>query len=558
MGWPGTPRLLGEGRGCREPSTGSSGTLRPTAGVLFQTHAREILMTQEHISRRNVLRGIAGGAVATGIAGKAYAGAPEHDTSPLDRTIVGLTADAPLGLARDVADEVYHELDFGDIGRSVAGQFSEEAITGLESNPHVRYVEQDQPAWALDSWGIPQVNADTTNDMGYRGNGATIAILDTGVQVDHPDLDVVCGETFGTTCSDCVEPYGDDNGHGTHVAGTAAARDPAIGVAPEAEICSVKVLDSDGGGSFGDIADGIVWAAEKGVEVINLSLGGGSGTSELRDACDYARNQGSFVVAAAGNDGTCCDCVGYPAAYDSVIAVSSTAPHDDFSSFSSTGPEIDIAAPGSDIYSTYINSGYDTLSGTSMASPHVAGAAAILMADLGYSNTQAESELLSSADDICLCEEDQGAGRLNVAAAVGLQDSEDCSGDDTCQNCDGGGGCYITTATAGESDTLDSLRRFRDESIAATPLGKALVGLYYRISPPIADTLAKNPGSLTTRATREIVEICAKLSDRQAETDSRVASMSLGTVLTMLYVLSIAVGAGGHAGISVRERIGGA
>ena len=514
-------------------------------------------MSKRNLSRRNVLRGIAAGATATGIAGKAYAGGPERDTGPLDRTIIGLTADASLGLARDAADEVDHELDFGDIGRSVAGQFSEQAIEGLRNNPQVRYVEQDQPAWALGSYGIEQVNADVTRAEGYRGDGATIAILDTGVQVDHPDLDVVCGETFGTTCSDCVAPYGDDNGHGTHVAGTAAAvaRDVALSVAPEAEICSVKVLDGDGGGSFGDVANGIVWSADKGVDVINLSLGGASGTSELEDACDYARNQGSFVVAAAGNDGTCCDCVGYPAAYDSVIAVSSTDSSDDLSSFSSTGPAVDIAAPGSNIYSTYLNGGYDTLSGTSMASPHVAGAAGILMADQGYSNSGAESQLKDTADDICLCEQDQGAGRLNVAAAVGLQGSEDCSDDETCHNCSGGGGCYITTATAGESDTLDSLRRFRDESMAVTPVGRALVGLYYRISPPIADTLARHPDSPSTRATRELVEACAALSDRQEATDSRVASASLGVLLTLLYFLSIAVGAGGHAGISVRERI---
>ena len=510
-------------------------------------------MTKENVSRRNVLRGIAAGAAATGLAGTAAA--QGRDTEPLDRTIVGLTADADFGVATEAADEVDHQLDFGDIGKSVAGHFPDAALEGLRNNPQVRYVEQDQKAWALGSYGIPQVNADDSHDAGYGGSGADIAILDTGVQVDHPDLNVVGGATFGTSCSGCPEPYGDDQGHGTHCAGTAAALDPDIGVASDANIYSAKCLDSSGGGSFGDIADAIVWAADNNMDVISMSLGGGSGTTEMEDACNYARNQGSFVVAAAGNDGTCCDCTGYPAAYDSVIAVSSTDDNDDLSSFSSTGPAVDIAAPGSDIYSTYLNSGYDTLSGTSMACPHVAGAAGVLMADEGYSNTQAENQLLDTADDICLCEEDQGAGRLNVAAAVGLQGSEDCFDDESCQNCSGGGGCYITTATAGESDTLDSLRRFRDESMAATPVGRALVGLYYKISPPIADTLAKNPDSFTTRATRAIVESCADLSDRQEATDSKVASATLGTVLTMLYLLSIAVGASGHAGSSVRERI---
>ena len=511
-------------------------------------------MIEQPISRRTVLRGVAAGAVATGIAGNASG--KNHEAGPLDRTIVGLTADAPFELARDAADEVYHELDFGDIGKSVAGQFSEQAVEALENNPQVRYVEQDQPAHALQTtpWGVKKVRAHVAHDAGKTGAGGDIAILDTGIQVDHESLHVVGGATFGTSCSDCEEPYGDDNGHGTHCAGIAAALDNGVGVvgvAPDANLYSAKVLDSNGSGSFSDVADGIVWAAHQGIDVISLSLGGSSGTSELRDACDYARQQGSSLVAAAGGNGPCCDCVNYPAVYDSVVAVSATDQDDDLASFSSTGLPIQLAAPGVEIYSTYPEDSYQTLSGTSMAASHVAGAAAVVMAE-GYSNPIQRLE--ENADDICRCPEDQGAGRLNVAAAVGLEASEECDQSERdCQNCSGG--CYITTATAGEGDTLDSLRRFRDESMAATPLGKALVGLYYRISPPIADTLAAHPDSLTTHATREIVEFCAKLSDRQAETDSKVASATLGVVLTMLYLVSIGVGASGHAGISVRERI---
>ena len=494
--------------------------------------------------------------MATGIAGKAAGQA--HEEGPLDRTIVGLTADAPFELARDAADEVYHELDFADIGKSVAGQFSEEAIAGLESNPHVRYVEQDQPAHALQTtpWGVEKVRAHVAHDAGKTGAGADIAILDTGIQIDHESLHVLGGATFGTSCSDCVEPYGDDNGHGTHCAGIAAALDNGVGVvgvAPEANLYSAKVLDSNGSGSFSDVADGIVWAADQRIDVISLSLGGSSGTTELRDACEYARQQGSVIVAAAGGDGPCCDCVNYPAVYDSVVAVSATDQDDDLASFSSTGPQIELAAPGVDIYSTYSEDSYQTLSGTSMAASHVAGGVAVVMAE-GYSNPL--QQLGENADDICRCPEDQGAGRLNVAAAVELEEPEECNQSERdCQNCNGGGSCYITTATAGESDTLDSLRRFRDESMAATPLGKALVGLYYRISPPIADTLTAHPDSFTTRTTREIVEACAKLSDRQEATDSKVASATLGTVLTLLYLVSIIVSASGHAGISVRERI---
>ena len=511
-------------------------------------------MPTENISRRTVLHGIAAGAAATGIAGKATG--QDDREGPLDRTIVGLTADAGFEVAADRATEVRHQLDFGDIGKAVAGQFPDQAIEALENNPQVRYVEQDQPARAFQtSYGIPQVSADVTQQNGETGASSDVAIVDTGVQVDHPDLNVVGGAAFGTTCSDCPEPYGDDNGHGTHCAGTAASTNPDLGVATDAEIYSVKVLNSFGSGDFSDVAAGVEWAADQGIDVISMSLGGSSHVQALEDACDYARNQGSFVVAAAGNDGECCDCVAYPAAYDSVVAVSATDSNDDIAGFSSTGPHVDVAAPGVDITSTYLDSGYDTLSGTSMACPHVAGGAALLMAD-GYSNTQAENELLGNADDICLCDGDQGAGRLNVAAPFGFESPDDCGEPERdCQNCSDDGGCYITTATAGEGDSLDALRRFRDESMGTTPVGRALVGLYYRISPPIADTLARHPESRTTRATREIVELCADLSNRQDRTDSRIASASLGAALTMLYVVGIAVGAGGHAGISLRERI---
>lgn len=490
------------------------------------------------------------------MAGQAVANEQEQET--LDRTIIGLTADADFGVATKAADEVRHKLDFGDIGKTVSGNFPEQAISALENNPNVRYVEPDRPAYALAQttpYGISTVGADTAHANGETGSGASIAIIDTGIDQDHEDLqaNLVGGADFSGTGS-----WNDDNGHGTHCAGTANGVDNSVGVvgvSTQADLYGVKVLDSGGSGSFSDIAAGIKWVADQGIDVGSMSLGGSSGTTELQDACQYAVNNGTMLVAAAGNDGTCCDCVGYPAAYSTVMAVSATDSNDDIASFSSTGPEVEIAAPGVDVYSTYNDGGYNTLSGTSMACPHVAGAVGQLMAN-GYSNSDARQRLKDTADDVCMCAEDQGAGRLNVAAALGLESSSDCSeSSDTCQNCSGGGGCFITTATAGESPTLDSLRRFRDESMALTPVGRALIGLYYRISPPIADTLGAHPESRTTRVTRKLVEFCASLSDAQEETDSRVKSMSLGVTLTLLYMTVVAIGAGGHAGISIREQI---
>jgi subtilisin len=149
-----------------------------------------------------------------------------------------------------------------------------------------------------------------------------------------------------------------------------------------------------------------------------MSLGGSSGSSALKDSVQYAASKGVLVVAAAGNSGACSDCVGYPAAYSEVVAVSSTASDDSLSSFSSTGAEVEIAASGSDIRST-IPGGYDTLSGTSMACPHVSGAGGLLMAN-GASASDARSTLQSSAENIGLASNESGSGLLDAANALGL------------------------------------------------------------------------------------------------------------------------------------------
>jgi len=166
----------------------------------------------------------------------------------------------------------------------------------------------------------------------------------------------------------------------------------------------------------------VEWVADQGYDVASMSLGGSSGSSALKDAVQYAQEKGVLLVAAAGNSGPCSDCVGYPAAYSEVVAVSSTASDDSLSSFSSTGSEVEIAAPGSDIRST-IPGGYDTFSGTSMACPHVSGAAGQLMAN-GASNANARDTLASSAEDIGLASNESGAGLLDVATALGYDSSD--------------------------------------------------------------------------------------------------------------------------------------
>ncbi|PSQ17817.1 serine protease [Halobacteriales archaeon QS_8_69_26] len=576
-------------------------------------------------------------------------GQASADQPEVDRKLVGLTADAGFGVATERAEEVHRELDFEGIGKVVAGRFPDQALKALEGSPKVRYIEDDRIAHAFAQtlpWGIDRVDADVVHGNGETGNGADVAIIDTGIDEDHPDLQanlgvgkayVACDGSNGSTCNN---DWDDDNGHGTHCAGIADAIDNTegvVGVSTEATLHAVKVLDSGGSGTYSDIAAGIEWVADQGYDVGSLSLGGSSGNSTLKDACQYAQNNGVLLVAAAGNDygGS----VSYPAAYEECLAVSSTNQNDELSSFSNVGPEIELAAPGSDIYSTYAGGGYDTLSGTSMACPHVSGAAGQLMAN-GKSNSEARQTMKSTAEDIGLTAEEQGSGLLDVEAALngssepilsvstdsassvgtssatlngtlndlggassadcyfewrqsgasswnvtsgqtlsstgsfsedisGLSESTDYeyravadasdgdsdTGSTSTFTTDSSGGCFITTATAGEGPTLDSLRRFRDDSMAATPLGRALVGLYYRISPPIAETLDRHPESRTSEAVRSLVDLCADLSDAQAETDSRAKSVGLGVALTNLYMVGIAVAAAGHAGLRAGELV---
>lgn len=175
----------------------------------------------------------------------------------------------------------------------------------------------------------------------------------------------------------------------------------------------MKVLDKQGRGSYSDIAAGIKWTADQGYDVGNLSLGGDK-SQVVEDAVEYAANKGVTLVGAAGNAGPCTDCVSYPAAEPEVLAVSATTDADELASFSSTGPEIELAAPGKDVLSTVIGD-YSTMSGTSMAAPHVTGAVG-----LGLSR----AELKENAEDIGLGSNESGAGLLDVAAALGLDSSD--------------------------------------------------------------------------------------------------------------------------------------
>jgi subtilisin len=402
------------------------------------------------LSRRNVLKTAGSAAALAGAAGLAGA-------SGTVEVNVGYSAESGRRAAVEAASEVIREFAFGALTIVVA----ESAVDGLRNRGDVRYVEENGTMHALGQtlpWGIDRVDADVVHGDGDTGNGADIAIIDTGIDDDHPDLqaNVGKGKAF-VDCrgSNCNYPWSDDNDHGTHCAGIADAVDNAegvVGVSTEATLHSVKVLDSNGSGSFSDVAAGIEWVADQGYDVGSLSLGASSGSSTVKDACEYAYGNGVLLVAAAGNDGPCSDCVGYPAAYDECIAVSSTDSDDSLSDFSSTGSEVELAAPGGDVYSTVIG-GYDTFSGTSMATPHVAGAGGQLMAD-GYANTDARQQLKDTAEDLGLASNEQGAGLLDVEAALGGSDGSNSS--PSCSLVDPSDGDTVSGTVTVQTDASDS------------------------------------------------------------------------------------------------------
>lgn len=252
-----------------------------------------------------------------------------------------------------------------------------------------------QPAQVL-PWGIDRIDADRVWDLGEAGSGINVGIIDTGISTSHPDL--ANNIKGGVSEVAYTSSWNDDNGHGSHVAGIVAAQNNTIGVVGgvhTANLYAIKVLDRNGSGYLSDVIDGIDWAIAWEMQVINLSLGTTTDVQSLHDAVIRAHNAGVVVVAAAGNSG---GSVSYPAAYPEAIAVAAT----DFSNsapyWSSRGPEVDLAAPGKDIYSTYKGIKYATLSGTSMAAPHVAAAVAVVL--------KRATDTTRDADGICISEFD--------------------------------------------------------------------------------------------------------------------------------------------------------
>ncbi len=274
-----------------------------------------------------------------------------------------------------------------------------------------------------DQWGSARLSYDRRSELADP-SGVVVAVLDTGVDGSHPDLagrvlqgfDVMSGRPGGDR---------DPNGHGTHVAGiVAAVAGNGIGVegfASGVRILPVRVLGANGYGDDADLAEGIIWAADNGADIINMSVGGAEDMELLRSAVRYASGRGVLLVASAGNEALWGNQPSFPAALPEVVAVGAVGQRDVRAMFSNTGPYVELMAPGSSIVSTWPGGRYLYSSGTSMAAPFVSAAAALTLASTGLRGEGLRAALASSALDL-------GAPGRDVEFGFGLVDPFRASG----------------------------------------------------------------------------------------------------------------------------------
>jgi len=355
----------------------------------------------------------------------------ESDDSGLKRVIVPTTSAIDKVIFRLKGCKILHELN------DATALKCPKDITIIGARP-------DRIFYIMDSEANIQINADDVWELDYDGTGVNVAVLDTGIDTDHLELsDSIVGcETFVDGITTCE----DDHGHGTHVSGIITANgidSTAKGVAPNAGILMGKVCGpiGDGYGCYdSDIEAGIEWAVEQGADVISISLGsyevyGGEDCDWANDGVankvNWAVSNGVVVVAASGNNylsGVCS-----PACASGAIAVGAVNSMDEVAAWSNFGDALDLVAPGVKIYSTYFNNGYDEMSGTSMATPHVSGTAALILdKNSALTVDQIKAALYNTAKDL---EGDKDAnGRVDALGAVNYVSEEACTSNDECDD----------------------------------------------------------------------------------------------------------------------------
>jgi thermitase len=353
-------------------------------------------------------------------------GVTDAEKATVNRMVASAAAVAPTPIAR-----------VGDTAQLIDATGApslDDLLASYRADPRVRYAEPDYVVHALDlpndplfgnQYGMKQIQAPAAWSVTHGAGTVKIAILDCGIHESHPDLagKVVLGRDFTASASGTD----DQCNHGTHVAGIASAdtnnETGVAGVGYTTALLNGKILSDGGIGYDSQIADGIRWAADNGANVINMSLGGGGACSQtFQDAINYAWSKNVVVVAAAGNNGS--NMLFQPADCAHVVAVASTDATDSKSSFSNYGPWVPVAAPGSDILSSVnpdLNGGneYAYFSGTSMATPHVAGLAALLWSTSWGTSAQAVVQRIeSTADHIPGTGANWQYGRIDALAAV--------------------------------------------------------------------------------------------------------------------------------------------
>jgi subtilisin family serine protease len=367
------------------------------------------------------------------------------------------------------ADRVIDAIGVTRVALPIASRDDQTGLTALRlaRDPAVVSVEPDStgsvqfapndslyltdPSFGLGQWGLRKARVDQAWDVTRGSSGVIVAVIDTGIDTSHPDLVGVAlpGALFLTSPDPQCTPVSagsivDDNGHGTHVAGLIAANanngQGVAGVAFGVRVLPIKALDCQGSGLLSDVASSVIWAVDHGARIINISLGSSAAQSTLQDAIRYAVARNVLVVTAAGNCGvasTRCGSVNepqYPGAYPEAFAVGATDPNDLRASFSNVNGYVALSAPGSRIWSTTPTypttlsrnnpgtTSYAAFSGTSQASPFVAGVAALLLSkDPTLSPTQVADRLRAGADDLGApgVDPEFGAGRVNALRAVG-------------------------------------------------------------------------------------------------------------------------------------------
>ena len=423
---------------------------------------------------------------------------------------------------------VYH------IVPTVAATIPSDKLDEVEADPAVELVELDAavPGYLGGEMLLGEVLPQVVGQVGaelvhpsHKGTGVKVAILDTGIDLDHPDLAVAGDVTFvyGTTSGD------DDHGHGTLIAGIVAALDNdigAIGVAPEVSLYAVKVLDYKARGKMGDILSGIEWSVDNDMQVINMSFGSLLGMkSSIRKALANAYNAGTVIVADAGNSGNASgtgENIWAPARFQPVIAVGATDQQGARRADSSTGCTLELMTPGDSIYSTAMGGGYGYLSNTLVSSPLTAGVAALLIASGVSGGAEVRYRLRSSAEDLGApgWDTQYGWGVINADLAINFTEPADRIAPTTTVSLNGTGGdngWYL-------SDVEVTLTATDNEG------GSGVVKTEYSRGDNYAPTLGKNwylytgPFTITFEGTTNIL---AKSWDNAANDESPMVSQAV-------------------------------